>query len=530
MADTAAAERRRRLPAPWLGNLLVFSLLFAMVLGWFYFQTRQAEQAFLTDAGEHAGLLADAVGLHVRGAVLAEHLSDAILGGFLRSSARFVDYLDGIEPFRAEELSAFAGETGLSVVGVVGATEVTRGGLAGAPPAPDRCEGLDRLNRTRAAHTVLYGIARGDTAGCIWVGMDSRRIDDLQAEIELGRALETVRRLPGIVNVSLQGTPERETQPGTRSQPRVGIEIGADGRVLARAQTPVAGALLTVDMDAGPLLAARERLWLEFAGFACALALTGGLGTWLLYRHQRAHDRQLRGFEQRLSRRREEAGLGRAAAAIAHEIRNPLNAMAMGLQRLQMEADELDAEHRHLLQVVLDAVRRTNGTVSGLLDYARPLQPKREVVHMEQLLRDQLSLYSRRLAQNGAQLELRITAVAPVRADADLLRQVLDNLLRNALEAVPAQGDVEIVLEPAGTDLSLTISNDGFALAADQAEGILEPWFTTKTQGTGLGLAISRRIVAAHGGTLGVEVPRPGRLQVCIRLPGRRHEFITEKT
>ncbi|WP_242445596.1 histidine kinase dimerization/phospho-acceptor domain-containing protein [Chromatium okenii] len=94
-------------------------------------------------------------------------------------------------------------------------------------------------------------------------------------------------------------------------------------------------------------------------------------------------------YERRLSRQREEAGLGRAAAAIAHEIRNPLNAMAMGLQRLQLEADELLPAHRRLLDIVFAAVGRTNSTVTGLLDYARPLHPRRERLALDALVSEQ---------------------------------------------------------------------------------------------------------------------------------------------
>ncbi|HAS50817.1 MAG TPA: two-component sensor histidine kinase, partial [Gammaproteobacteria bacterium] len=103
--------------------------------------------------------------------------------------------------------------------------------------------------------------------------------------------------------------------------------------------------------------------------------------------------------------------------------------------------------------------------------------------------------------------------------DLDLLRQVLDNLLRNALEAQPQGGWLDIRLNPVAGGLELTLSNAGFSLPSEDAPRILEPWFTTKSTGAGLGLAISRRILVAHGGRLTVASPRPGELAVQLFLP-----------
>ncbi|WP_338115959.1 ATP-binding protein [Thiocystis violacea] len=522
-ADTVAGSDRpdsgrRRLPPPWLGHLLVFGLLFALVLGWFFVQTRQAQRVFLEDAGAHARLLTDAVILHARNALLAERVTADILTRFLGNSARFVVYLDGVEPFRSDELSAFADEAGLSVIRVIRADGVVQGPADWAPDEALDCARLDQLLRLASTHTILFGVADIRGQGCVLVGLDSRHTEALEAAIGLPKALESVAGLPGVVEVRLEGEPRAEPSPATRADPpRIAMRRLDDGRTVAEASAPVAGARLLLDLDAGPLLAMRERLWRQFLGFVLVLGLTGGIGAWILYHHQRAHERQLLDYERRLSRQREEAGLGRAAAAIAHEIRNPLNAMAMGLQRLQLEADELLPGHRRLVDLVLEAVRRTNTTVSGLLDYARPLRPRRERVALDVLVADQLSLYQARLGDAGIALDPSPGTWAL--GDPDLLRQVLDNLLRNALEADGGASSLEIRVWRADGFAHLSVANDGLELAAGELERILEPWFTTKTTGTGLGLAISQRIITAHGGRLTLETPRPGRLRVGIALP-----------
>jgi len=518
-----ADQRPRRLPPLWLGNLLVFGMLIALAVGWFVIQTRQVQRDFVEDTAAHARLLADAVALHARGAVLAQEITDEALTAFLASSARFADYLDGIEPFRPDELTAFAARAGLSVIRIVGP-----GGSVQGPPdwpgdkkAPG-CGHQQRLLRLPELHTVLYGVPRV-AAGCVLVGMDSRRIDRLRAAVGLPRALEAVAALPGVLAVRLDG----ETDPalardGTTAPPRVMIRRQDDGTLAARARIGVAGAVLVLDLDADPLLRQRGRLWRELAAFALALTLAGGLGTWLLFRHQQARDRQLRAFERELSQQREEAGLGRAAASVAHEIRNPLNAIGMGLQRLRLEATELDAGHRRLLELLLDAVRRTDGTVTGLLEYARPCTPRHEPVRLDRLLRDRLALYAQRLDAAGITLNLAPAPApdAPIPADPALLGRVIDNLLRNALEAMPGGGRLDIALNRDSGGLTLALTNDGLAADIGSVERVLEPWFTTKADGTGLGLAISRRIAEAHGGQLEVDIPEVGRFRVRLRLPG----------
>ncbi len=517
-ADTQSAQS----PRLWLGNLLVFGALGVLVLVWFSFQTRQAQQTFLEEATGHARLLADAVSLHARGAVLGHEVTDAMLIDVLGNSARFVDYLDRIEAFREQELTAFAAEAGLAAIHIIGPEGVRQGPPDGdADPALD-CQHPRQLLSRPERHVLAFAAPRQGRPGCVLVAVDSRAIDELRDAIGLPRALRAIAALPGVVGVALNGTLSADAvRLSTPTMPVVAIRRLADGSRQVETRTPLAGAELRVDLDAGPLARTEARLWQQFAGFAALLVLIGTLSAGLLYRYQRGHLEQLRAYEQRLSQQREEAALGQAAAAIAHELRNPLNAMAMGLQRLQIEADALDDEHRRLVAVMREAVARSNRSVTGLLDYARPYRPRQEPVALGVLVTEQLALYAGSLRAAGIQLQqdVPVHAAAPVPGDPDLLRQVLDNLLRNALEAQPQGGWLQIRLNARTDGLELTLSNPGFTLPPDQAPRILEPWFTTKPAGTGLGLAISRRILVAHKGHLTVATPRPGELDVRLFLP-----------
>jgi len=505
-------------PRLWLGNLLAFGVLCALVLAWFSFQTRQAQQTFLEDAADYARRLADAIGLHARGAVQGRQVTDAMLVRFLGSSARFVDYLDQVEPFRDHELTAFAAEAGLLAIRIVRPEGSSQG-----PPDwnPGELPGCDRRLRSLSeTHTLVFGAPRQGREGCILVAMDNQPLEDLRDVIGLPRALEAAAALPGVLRVALTGEwVENAAEPIHPGLPVVATRQLADGVRVVEVRAPLSGAELVVDLDADPLTRIEQRLWREFAGFAIILGLIGGLGAWLLYRYQQAHLEQLRAYEQRLSQQREEAALGQAAAAIAHELRNPLNAMAMGLQRLQMEADELSSDHRRLVAVVLEAVGRSNRSVTDLLNYARPYRPRQEPVALGALVTDQLALYAGSFHAAAIRLQYTLAVEERIPGDPDLLRQVLDNLLRNALEAQPQGGWLDIHLNPVAGGLELTLTNGGFSLSPEEAPRILEPWFTTKSTGAGLGLAISRRILTAHSGRLTVASPRPGELAVQLFLP-----------
>lgn len=510
--------------------MLAFGLMLALVVGWFYFQTREAQRLFLADAGEHARLMADAIALHARGAVLAQDATDTLLTGFLGGSARFIEYLDNIEPFRDDELTALAGELGLAVIRIE-RNDDTSLGHSGEPPRRSLdCSRLGQLVQLEEAQVAFFAVSRSGLPGCILVGTDSRQFEEIRDTIGLPRAMQAVQALPGVLRLELRG----EVDPAaleheSRGPPAVEMGHLDDGRPVAEVDLPLGGASLTLTLDAGPLLQMHDRQWRAFLLFASVLTLTGGLLSWLLHRHQQRHLEQLRSYERRLSQQREEAGLGRAAAAIAHEIRNPLNAMGMGLQRLQLEATDLDQEHQRLVAVMRDALARSNQSITGLLDFARPCQPQLEHFQLGTLLLDTLALYRGQMTRSNIRFTEDIAEDTSIVADPGLLNRVLDNMLRNAMEAQPNGGWITLWLGSNRNRLSLVLSNGGLALSAEEVTRILEPWFTTRAEGTGLGMAISRRIIQAHGGSLDLTVPEPGTLQLQITLPRESPRGATTK-
>ncbi len=501
----------------WKGNIVVFGLLFLVVLGYSYRQTSLAKQRFLEHVRGQAPLIAEMIRLNTDTAEHSRGIIVETVETLLSNTGRFVDYLDQVEPFSPEELAAFAGEAGLAGIRIVeqGGTSVE------GPPGwygeiPVSCSTPGKLVHEEARHVFVLTLPRRNAGGCVAIGIDGKRIEELQAPVALPRLIKAISSLPGIGYI-------REVREAGDVAPDVStlsaVFVTRDAARFAEVRFPIHSGTLAVGLKAEPLFRHIGAMWRDFVVFNVLLALSGGLLSWLLYRQQTRHVNEVRSFEQDLSRIREEAALGRAAAAIAHEVRNPLNALAMGLQRLRMEATELTAEHRELLSVMKDSIRRTDGIVGGLLRYARPREPVFGPVRLDAIADKILTLYQEPMAAAGIELTYDPGGRYEIEADRDLIEQVVENLIKNAVEAQPEGGRIRIALEHGDGEVIFAVENGGFDLDPEERHGILEPYYTTKTRGTGLGLAIASRIVRAHGGRMDVAVPRPGEVRITFALP-----------
>jgi len=514
-------DANRRLPL-WASNLIVFGLLFLFVVVSFAWQVNQAKRAFLEHVSGNAQLVAEIIQLNARGALLSQQVTGEIMRSFLRNAARFVDYLDSIEPFTAAELTAYARETNLAGI------SITKDGAGAVTGPPDwhadnlsGCEAQAGLRHEPARHLYLFGWPREQRGGCILIGMDASGIDALQAQLSLDNILAKISALPGICYV--RQAPARGRRPAAMADPMVSMTPG--GRPAAEFCVYVEDAEITIGICLDYLSLTIGRLWRSFLTFSAALALLGALLSFVLYRRQVAHLSQVQSYERAIAREKEDAAVGRAAAAIAHEVRNPLNAIKMGLQRLQIEAPEIVPEHGQLVELLLAEVRRTNTIVSGLLNYARPVVLKKQPVCLAKLIEKIVNLYQAPCAQRSIRISLQLDDDGLVSADPDVLHQALENLLKNALEAQPGGGFVHVGLGRAGGQVCLRMRNGGLALPASEADRIFEPYFTTKPDGTGLGLNIAWRIIQAHQGRMQARCPAPGVLEILVRFPlHRRHE------
>jgi signal transduction histidine kinase len=219
--------------------------------------------------------------------------------------------------------------------------------------------------------------------------------------------------------------------------------------------------------------------------------------------------------------------MGRLSAGVAHEIRNPLNAMKGAIVYLQRRrrADPLAMEYTG---IILEEIERLNRVVSEFLSFARQPKPTRVRVHLNELIQSVLNLYAGEFGQKHILIALDLDPSLPdLAVDPQQLEQVLINLLLNAIHAMPDGGQLKIKTgigrARLGTDNAagayIWIADTGSGITEKQLESIFEPFFSTKASGTGLGLPISRGIIEAHGGRLSVSSTTGRGTMVQIDLP-----------
>ncbi len=228
---------------------------------------------------------------------------------------------------------------------------------------------------------------------------------------------------------------------------------------------------------------------------------------------------QMRQFER--LRREHLAALGTLAAGLAHEIRNPLNAAHLQLtlaQRRLRRHEGADVDGAlSASELVAAEMGRLASLVEEFLQFARPQPLRRTRAELRGVAAGVLELLSEEATQTGVDVTLEPGAEVYALVDSERLRQVLLNLVRNAMEAVGKGGHVRLRIAGEAAAVSLEVVDDGPGLAGDAAP-IFEPFYTTKPDGTGLGLSIVHRIVTDHGGEVSV-TSQPGKTCFRVTLP-----------
>lgn len=215
------------------------------------------------------------------------------------------------------------------------------------------------------------------------------------------------------------------------------------------------------------------------------------------------------------------AAIGRLAAGVAHEVRNPLGVIRASASMVQESFDPGEEPFR-ACGFICEETDRLNGLITSLLDFARPATPRLQSVSLEKVLDRSLALEAGDLERRHIEV---IREVGPglteLTGDPDQLCQLLLGLVTNAAEALGDGGRIAVRSEAEPERLRIEVADSGPGVSLEEAERIFEPFYTTKDSGTGLGLAMTARLVHAHGGTIQVLSGRgagEGGRGACFRI------------
>jgi two-component system sensor histidine kinase PilS (NtrC family) len=211
---------------------------------------------------------------------------------------------------------------------------------------------------------------------------------------------------------------------------------------------------------------------------------------------------EIRRLEREVRMQDRLAAVGRLAAAIAHEIRNPLTSIAGSVSMLS-GIPEMSEEHRHLLEIVTRESQRLNGIITDFLAYSRGKQYHFDKADLVRLLEDTLTLMRHRMTAENTGITIESRFAVPeawVIADGDRIKQVFWNFAENAVRAMRDGGTLKVAIERLGDDWQVSFADTGTGMTPQQTEKIFEPFQSNFEGGTGLGLAVVYQIVQAHEG------------------------------
>lgn len=213
-----------------------------------------------------------------------------------------------------------------------------------------------------------------------------------------------------------------------------------------------------------------------------------------------------RRLEEESKRKEKLSAMGELASGVAHEIRNPINAIGMIAQRLDKEFKvEKDSEEYHSITSLLrNEVTRINKIITQFLSYAKPLALQFKKIDSKNFFDDIYRLFVDQAKSKGAMLKKLSDDSFEMTVDPELLKQSLMNLLQNAIDAVYSNGTIEINYFKKENDLIIEVADNGKGIPENIKTKIFDLYFTTKPEGTGLGLSIVQKIIAEHNGTIEV--------------------------
>ncbi len=391
---------------------------------------------------------------------------------------------------------------------------------------------FDRLGKTE--QTGFVALRRNSGKGTVLLALDEAGFQFWGARVAIQRAIEEAGWGKGIAYISVMNGKGQLLGKAGDSDPSWGEDALKDAssskdksgfahrKISLRGKDilEIIGPVILEGQNAGTARIGLERDRMDeilqenrnnmFISMT-AIMLVGILSIWFLFYNQNRHLKRIEEMSKRLQQSERLSSLGKLAAGVAHEIRNPLNAISMASQRLQREYRPLmDAakgeEFQGLTGVIRDEVRRLNGIIEEFLNFSRRDRLELKEHPVEDILQKLVSLIEEEARGRGILLRRQWNSSRSlVPMDIDKLQQAFLNLIKNGMESITHDGFLTIGVERRDrSTVVVRIADTGSGLSPEAIDRIFSPEYTTKEKGLGLGLPISHEIIRAHGGEIRV--------------------------
>jgi signal transduction histidine kinase len=570
--------RRVFLPRHFLASGL---LLLALASLYIFFEAQRLKQEFLRQTEDKGTTLAKAMEASVRNAIVGNALLEELIGQRLLDNARLIDQLllsRQVDQALLKEISAMNRLQKIDLLDQQGQPWE----LAALPALMARQKENDelfqrrlqtisymwgkrwrlprekdekkapepppRINQKEFWKGSVFGVAIGARSfpGIIAVHANADYVLNFDKEMGVQTQIENLGRQSNSEfvsfldsNLNVVAHTDRDRIGQQEKEPLV-LRAKVDGQLFSQIVESRGGkryfevvkpvaldesnlGFLKIGLSLGSMEVAWHNSLRAIITLGLAIIAAGILGMAAILYNQQSHMQEVKALEIEVLHRERLSALGNLAATVAHEIRNPLNAISMGLQRLKVEFQPTDDQEQYsrVTELMLGEVHRLNSIVEQFLSLARPLEIKHEALRVQDVLNELATLVEGEAQQSKVQI--RVVApltLPPLKADREYLRQTLLNLILNGLQAMPEGGTLTLKANMSNGNFLISVTDTGVGIAPENRTRIFEPYFTTKAKGSGLGLAIAHRIIEAHGGTITVfsETDQGCCFQICLPL------------
>ena len=482
-------------------------------------------------------------------------------GEYLVEAAIYVDQLEGEKPLASSDLQSLTEQYSLTSIEILDPKGTLVKGWP-VPPPPVRHERLlrDLIEGKRSVVIDLFGkpvtgenrwfsvaLWRRATPGMVVLHLTGEQMRGLFRQFAIQRAISDIGLREGILSISvldrqlnvlahtdpaLYGRKEDDDflKTALQSPEPVSRLIVSSGEnetyevVKAFSLNGSPGGLIRIGYspkEIHPILRQiRKNVVLSILFFL----ILGISAVVLIGVNQNRHLKKMKEMEDRVHLAERLSSLGHLAAGVAHEIRNPLNAIGMGLQRLKREflprEEAKKEEYLAFTELILKEIRRVNEIVEQFLSLSRPFLLERKPASLDKLLKNLIVLFREEASSQGITVQEEVAPHLPlIKMDEERLTQVFINIMKNGMQAMEQGGILRVETHLLKDRVQVVISDSGPGIPPDQMEKIFNYYYTTKEKGVGLGLPIAHRIVEAHGGQLGVESRVGSGTKVTVTLP-----------